>query len=77
MILANNPDRAVTVRERDPTYPEEMMCPGDREALWLTKSMGIRSVIRSPLPHGHGSVNFRFSMIPSSLKFQVSDNFGL
>ena len=25
-----------------------------------------------PLPHGHGSVNFRFSMIPSSLKFQVS-----
>ena len=25
-----------------------------------------------PLPHGHGSVNFRFSMIPSSLKFQLS-----
>ena len=24
-----------------------------------------------PLPHGQGSVNFRFSMIPSSLEFQV------
>ena len=24
-----------------------MMCPGDREALWLAKSMGIWSVIRS------------------------------
>ena len=49
-----------------------MMYPGDREALWVDGVNGDSICDQIPLPHGHGSVNFRFSMIPSSLKFQVS-----
>ena len=69
MILASNSDRAVTVRERDPTYP--YVPRGPRGAL-VDEVNGDSICDQIPLPHGHGSVNFRFSMIPSSLKFQVS-----
>ena len=73
MILASNPDRAVTVRERDPTYPgSEMMCPGDREALWLTKSMGIRSVIRSRSLTVTALSCDAYFMISWRMKFQLS-----
>ena len=71
MILASNPDRAVTVRERDPTYPGNDVPGGPRGAL-VDEVNGDSICDQIPLPHGHGSVNFRFSMIPSSLKFQVS-----
>ena len=71
MILASNPDRAVTVRERDPTYPGNDVSGGPRGAL-VDEVKGDSICDQIPLPHGHGSVNFRFSMIPSSLKFQVS-----
>ena len=71
MILASNPDRAVTVRERDLTYPGNDVPGGPRGAL-VDEVNGDSICDQIPLPHGHGSVNFRFSMIPSSLKFQVS-----
>ena len=71
MILASNPDRAVTVRERDPTYPGNDVPGGPRGAL-VDEVNGDSICDQIPLPHGHGSVNFRFSMIPSSLKFQLS-----
>ena len=71
MILASNPDRAVTVRERDPTYPGNDVPGGPRGAL-VDEVNGDSICDQIPLPHGHGSFNFRFSMIPSSLKFQVS-----
>ena len=71
MILASNPDRAVTVRERDPTYPRNDVPGGPRGAL-VDEVNGDSICDQIPLPHGHGSVNFRFSMIPSSLKFQLS-----
>ena len=70
MILASNPDRAVTVRERDPTYPGNDVPGGPRGAL-VDGVNGDSICDQIPLPHGHGSVNFRFSMIPSSLKFQL------
>ena len=79
MILASNPDRAVTVRERDPTYPGNDV-PGGPRGVLVDEVNGDSICDQIPLPHGHGSVNFRFSMIPSSLKFQVSqrlDNHGL
>ena len=44
---------------------------GPRDAL-VDEVNGDSICDQIPLPHGHGSVNFRFSMIPSSLKFQVS-----
>ena len=71
MILASNPDRAVTVRERDPTYPGNDVPGGPRGAL-VDEVNGDSICDQIPLPHGHGSVNFRFSMIPSSLKFQLT-----
>ena len=71
MILASNPDRAVTVRERDPTYPGNDVPGGPRGAL-VDEVNGDSIWDQIPLLHGHGSVDFRFSMIPSSLKFQVS-----
>ena len=73
MILASNPDRAVTVRERDPTYPGNDVPGGPRGAL-VDEVNGDSICDQIPLPHGHGSVNFRFSMIPSSLKFQLSSS---
>ena len=77
MILASNPDRAVTVRERDPTYPFRNDVPGGPRGALVDEVNGDSICDQIPLPHGHGSVNFRFSMIPSPLKFQLSDNFGL
>ena len=71
MILASNPDRAVTVRERDPTYPGNDV-PGKPRGALVDEVNGDSICDQIPLPHGHGSVNFRFSMIPSSLKSQVS-----
>ena len=70
MILASNPDRAVTVRERDPTYPGVGNdVPGGPRGALVDEVNGDSICDQIPLPHGHGSVNFRFSMIPSSLKF--------
>ena len=48
------------------------MCPGDRGAL-VDEVNGDSICDQIPLPHGHGSVNFRFSMIPyDSLVVEVS-----
>ena len=54
--------------------------PGGPRGVLVDEVNGDSICDQIPLPHGHGSVNFRFSMIPSSLKFQVSqrlDNHGL
>ena len=48
------------------------MCPGGPRGALVDEVNGDSICDQIPLPHGHGSVNFRFSMIPSSLKFQVS-----
>ena len=55
MILASNPDRAVTVRERDPTYPGNDVPGGPRGAL-VDEVNGDSICDQIPLPHGHGSV---------------------
>ena len=46
--------------------------PGGPRGALVDEVNGDSICDQIPLPHGHGSVNFRFSMIPSSLKFQVS-----
>ena len=46
--------------------------PGGPRGALVDEINGDSICDQIPLPHGHGSVNFRFSMIPSSLKFQVS-----
>ena len=47
--------------------------PGGPRGALVDEVNGDSICDQIPLPHGHGSVNFRFSMIPSSLKFQVSN----
>ena len=46
--------------------------PGGPRVALVDEVNGDSICDQIPLPHGHGSVNFRFSMIPSSLKFQLS-----
>ena len=46
--------------------------PGGPRGALVDEVNGDSICDQIPLPHGHGSVNFRFSMIPSWLKFQVS-----
>ena len=49
-----------------------MMPPGDGEALWLLKSKGIRSVIRSRSLTVTALSNGDYCMISSPMKFQLS-----
>ena len=51
--------------------------PGGPRGALVDEVNGDSICDQIPLPHGHGSVNFRFSMIPSSLKFQVSEAMGI
>ena len=45
--------------------------PGGPRGALVDEVNGDSICDQIPLPHGHRSVNFRFSMIPSSFKFQV------
>ena len=59
MILASTPDRAVTVRERDPHLDVGNDAPWGRRGALVDEVKGDPIRDQIPLSHGHGSVKWR------------------